>query len=194
MKNIQYYNAPKYATDLYQQAASQIYKTCESSPSNGCLSLQGVMDEQFIKTLLSLEGWTKGTGAEEDLLILDNKEIRYYRDLEEEEEEEEFFVYTNMNTKKELSYVTSLKFEQEVEYEENEPSSPYISQYPLEDLLEKFNCEVLDFYEELNKEDLVYSYIKVFSPKKKNIQNLLSIIGKHVYNKAEGNIVKLIIE
>ncbi|MBQ0066116.1 MAG: hypothetical protein KBT48_10180, partial [Firmicutes bacterium] len=186
MKNIQYYNAPKYATDLYQQTASQIYKTCESSPSNGCLSLQGVMDEQFIKTLLSLEGWTKGTGAEEDLLILDNKEIRYYRDLEEEEEEEEFFVYTNMNTKKELSYVTSLKFEQEVEYEENEPSSPYISQYPLEDLLEKFNCEVLDFYEELNKEDLVYSYIKVFSPKKKNIQNLLSIIGKHVYNKAEG--------
>lgn len=46
-------------------------------------------------------------------------------------------------------YVTSLSFEQEPEYEEGE-SAEEISQYPLEDILDKFYCHITDFYEKLN--------------------------------------------
>ncbi len=90
-------------------------------------------------------------------------------------------------------YVTSLSFEQEPELGEGEDAG-YISQYPLEDILDKFLVHVSDFYEDLNKEGLVMCYQEFASPKLENIESLREIIGKHVYNKEEDGRIKLIIE
>ena len=90
-------------------------------------------------------------------------------------------------------YVTSLTFIQEPELGEGENAS-YISQYPLEDILDKFSVHVQDFYDELNKETSQICYQEFGSPYLENIQKLRSIIGKHVYNKVVDKYVKLIIE
>ena len=90
-------------------------------------------------------------------------------------------------------YVTSLSFVQEPEYNEGANASD-ISQYPLEDILDKFYCHISDFYEELNSVDSQKCYQEFASPDLKDIINLRSIIGKHVYNKEIEGYIKLIIE
>lgn len=95
-------------------------------------------------------------------------------------------------------YVTSLTFVQEPEYEEGENAS-MISQYPLEDILDKYLCHISDFYEDLNVENSQECFIEFASFDLGNIKELREIIGKHVYNKAttgeDGReYIKLIIE
>lgn len=90
-------------------------------------------------------------------------------------------------------YVTSLSFEQEIEYNEGE-NPKYISQYPLEDLLDRFHVYVSDFYDELNHTNEKECYQEFASSKLENIENLRNIIGKHVYNLLENESYKLIIE
>lgn len=90
-------------------------------------------------------------------------------------------------------YVTSLSFVQEPQWDEGENAST-ISQYPLEDILDKFYCHISDFYKELNTADSQTCYQEFASPDVKNIKNLRSLIGKHVYNKEVGKYVELIIE
>ena len=80
------------------------------------------------------------------------------------------------------SYVTTLCFEQEPELGEG-TSAADISQYPLEDVLERFNVHVSDFYPELNIAKNTACYLEFSGSKKNNITELLSIVGKHVYNK-----------
>ena len=90
-------------------------------------------------------------------------------------------------------FVTSLSFVQEPELEEG--SSPAeISDYPLEDILDKFYCHVSDFYAELNAESEQVCYLEFASPELEDVINLRSIIGKHVYNKKDGDNVTLVIE
>ena len=95
------------------------------------------------------------------------------------------------------AYVTSLSFEQEPEFEEGADSSD-ISQYPLEDVLDKFYVAVNDFYENLNDGSGNTCYLEFSGASIENIENLLQIVGKHVYNGEEemdGEIyIKLIIE
>ena len=91
------------------------------------------------------------------------------------------------------NYVTSLSFEQEKEYEEGD-SPKYISQYPLEDLLDRFQVHISDFYDELNNTSEKECYQEFASSKLENIENLRDIIGKHVYNIMENEAYKLIIE
>lgn len=97
----------------------------------------------------------------------------------------------------ELLYVTSLSFEQEPEFKEGE-SAEEISQYPLEDILDKFYCHISDFYEKLNVSGSRICYLEFAAADIEDIKNLRSIIGKHVYNKEyekEGKIhVKLVID
>lgn len=97
----------------------------------------------------------------------------------------------------ETLYVTSLSFVQEPEYEEGEFANE-ISQYPLEDILDKFYCHISDFYEELNLPGSKTCYLEFAAMSIEDIRNLRSIIGKHVYNKEyEENgktYVKLVIE
>lgn len=105
-------------------------------------------------------------------------------------------IYEYMDDGEKL-YVTSLTFEQEPEYEEGEFADD-ISQYPLEDLLDKFYCHISDFYDDLNVSDSKICYLEFAAMDLEDIRNLREIIGKHVYNKEyeeDGNTyIKLIIE
>lgn len=94
-------------------------------------------------------------------------------------------------------YVTSLCFEQEPEFEEG--TSPQdISQYPLEDILDKYLVAVEDFYENENNASSDICYLEFSGKDMENIQDLLEIVGKHVYNKnveKDGDVsIDLIIE
>lgn len=97
----------------------------------------------------------------------------------------------------ELVYVTSLSFIQEPEYDECEYADN-ISQYPLEDILDKFYCYISDFYKKLNIATSKTCYLEFASSEIDDIRQLRSIIGKHVYTKerkSDNNIyVDLIIE
>ena len=124
------------------------------------------------------------------------KEIKNYNASKYENEEYKMLeegIYETLDEDDEVLYVTSLSFVQEPELEEGENAAD-ISQYPLEDILDKFYCHISDFYEELNSEASQVCYQEFASPELVDVQNLRSIIGKHVYNKEEGEIVKLIIE
>lgn len=90
-------------------------------------------------------------------------------------------------------YVTSLSFVQEPKYDEGD-SPAYISQYPLEDILDKFTVAVHDFYEKENQESEKVCYLEFSGSSIENIQNLLGIVGKHVYNKTVKGNIELIIE
>ena len=79
------------------------------------------------------------------------------------------------------AYVTSLSFEQEPEYEEGTDSGN-ISQYPLEDILDKFYVAVEDFYTELNDGSSNVCYLEFTGSSVEDIEKLLQIVGKHVYN------------
>lgn len=90
-------------------------------------------------------------------------------------------------------YVTSLSFVQEPEFNEGANASN-ITQYPLEDVLDKYYCHISDFYEELNTVDSQKCYQEFASPDLEDIRSLRSLIGKHVYNKEIEGYIKLIIE
>lgn len=94
-------------------------------------------------------------------------------------------------------YVTSMKFVQEPDLGEGE-NAGLISQYPLEDILDEYNVNISDFYEELNSADSETCYIEFASADIENVKALQKIVGKHVYNKSvkQGNeiFVELIIE
>ena len=103
-------------------------------------------------------------------------------------------VYEVVNEKE---YVTSLSFIQEPKFGEGKSASN-ISQYPLEDILDKYYCHISDFYEELNSDESNVCYLEFASDDKVDICKLREIIGKHVYNKSinagEKETIKLVIE
>ncbi len=90
-------------------------------------------------------------------------------------------------------YITSLSFIQEPELKEGNSASN-ISQYPLEDILDKFLVHVSDSYDELNTADSEVCYQEFASPNLENIKKLRTIIDKHVYNKEEDGKIRLVIE
>ena len=102
-----------------------------------------------------------------------------------------------MGKGKSREYVTSLSFIQEPKYDEGKSASD-ISQYPLEDILDKYYCHISDFYEELNSDKSDVCYLEFASDDKGDICKLREIIGKHVYNKSvkdgEKETIQLIIE
>ena len=83
---------------------------------------------------------------------------------------------------KQDSYVTSLSFEQEPEYGEG-GSSADISQYPLEDIQDKYCVAVEDFYEEINDGKGNVCVLEFSGSYIENIEKLQEIVGRHVYNK-----------
>ena len=78
--------------------------------------------------------------------------------------------------------MTSVSFEQEPEFEEGD-SSKNISQYPLEDILDKFFVYVSDFYPALNDGKSNECYLEFSSDDIEDIKKVREILGKHVYNK-----------
>ena len=97
------------------------------------------------------------------------------------------------DTDGESLYRTSLSFVQEPELGEGCQANE-ISQYPLEDLLDKFFCHITDFYDGLNLASSTVCYLEFASPDLADVRNLRGIIGKRVYNKEMGGYMELIIE
>ena len=193
MKNIRIYTPDIYKGENYIEVKDNIYKTViEAEEDDNGLSLEQVMDKELLNELEKLTDWKQSDREiEEDYLIAYYKGKKYYKDIEDEENT----IFKNMyEDKEETVYVTSIVFEPEPELNENQPSDKYVSQYPLEDILDKFGCYCGDNYEKENEEDPVNSYVEFVSDNIEEIENLLTIIGKHVYNKVDGEYVKLVIE
>ncbi|MDE6026399.1 MAG: hypothetical protein K2G45_13230 [Lachnospiraceae bacterium] len=194
MKNIKIYCPIKYDGDNYTRVKDNIYKTVHIyEESDTSLSLKGVTDQALLDKLRSMTEWKQGEREielEAETLIIWYNGKKYYKYMDDEET-----IYENMYDESgETIYVTSLMFEQEPEFDENEPSNPEISQYPLEDILDEYLCYVTDFYEDENARDKVNSYVEFASEDISDIEKLLSIVGKHVYNREDGDYIKLVIE
>lgn len=123
-------------------------------------------------------------------LIENYKADKYAEEIYEEVEKD---IYRMEDEDGDDLFVTSLSFVQEPELKEGS-SAAEISDYPLEDLLDRFYCHVSDFYEELNQTGGQTCVLEFGSPELQDVINLRSIIGKHVYNKEEGEQVVLMIE
>lgn len=87
---------------------------------------------------------------------------------------------------KDSQWFISLSFEQEPELGEGKDSSD-ISQYPLEDVLDRFLVYVSDFYTAENSKGNSECYLEFSSSCYDSIKSLCSIIGKHVYNREYSN-------
>ena len=197
MKNIRFYDADKYKTAEYEEVEKYIYKTHEiQSDDEDSLSLQGVDDKEFAEELRKLDGWKQGTGDFlEDMLILIYEGKKYYRDMDKVNTDDDV-VYENTDDPENPNeiYVTSIVFEAEPEFGENEPADEEISQYPLEDILDEYLVYIYDDYAEQNASDKVNSYVEFASEDIEDIRNVLNILGKHVYNCQEGEYVTLKVE
>ena len=79
-------------------------------------------------------------------------------------------------------FVTTLSFEQEPSLGEGKNAAD-ISQFPLEDLLDRFCVHISDFYPTLNTAKSTTCYVEFAGSKKEYIQSLISIIGRRVKNK-----------
>lgn len=111
--------------------------------------------------------------------------------------EKDFIEVSKGIFKKDSAFYMSFSFEQEPELEEGKDSSD-ISQYPLEDLLDKFNVYVSDFFRDINVKATKQCVLEVSSQHQESLENMKTIIGKHVFNRndvqnGEG-VVDLVIE
>ena len=196
MKNIRFYEAEKYSTAEYEKVEDMIYETIEEKSDDGNFALEQCSDTELVSKLLKSEDWVQGTGDFlEDHMILTYEGKRYYRDIDNIGTEEDI-VFEDMYDQDEQNkiYVTSIVYEPEPELGENEPGDAYISQYPLEDILDEVYVYCYDTYDKENETDKANSYIEFASDDIGDIRKVLSIIGKHVYNKTEGDYVVLKIE
>jgi hypothetical protein len=197
MKNIRFYEAEKYRTPDFEEVEDKIFKTYKTaSESDDYLGLRQLEDAELAEKLMQAEGWEQGNGELlEDYLILTYEGKTYYRDSEDIGTEDDV-VMVNMDdpSNPEEIFVTSIVFEAEPEYDENEPSDSMISQYPLEDILDKYFLYVNDDYIEENADDPVNSYVEFASEDIEDIRSALEILGKHVYNFEENGYIKLRIE
>lgn len=185
MKNIRSFCPAKYNSGDYQKIEENIYKTVDTSTS----AMEGLEDKEIINILKDLKGWKKYTDS---LYAIEYESKKYY--MLRRDYEAGYMHKILVPLKPEEIYVTSLMFEPEPSLGENEPTDKIISQYPLENILYKFNCFCTDNYDEENVNDAKNSYQEFASKKLENIRNLTTIIGKHVYNKEEDGRIKLIIE
>ena len=197
MKNIKFYEAPKYNTPEYEKIEDMIYRTEVVMDNDGCFAFRQIGDADLAAKLLKEDGWKQGRGdCLEDMLILSYEGKKYYRDIDKVGTEDDV-VFENEDDEEgepQLTYVTSIVYEPEPEFDENEPSDPYVSQYPLEDILDEFFISCYDSYDEENETDKEHSYIEFAADDIEDIRKVLSLIGKHVYNKQEGDYVLLKIE
>ena len=86
-------------------------------------------------------------------------------------------IYTDGET-----FYIGLSFEQEPEL--GEGSTPNeISQYPIEDILDKYSVYIFDFCKDYNSRSTTKCKLVFASNDSDDIKALKAIIGKHVYNK-----------
>lgn len=192
MKNIRNYDAPKYAGSEYEKIEEGIYKTFWVNDDDD-LALRGLDEGEELDAVMALKDWKKVEDEDIDDLeytVLNGK--TYYK--ETDKDDGEITYYENMYDGEQIVFVTSVVFEPEPEFDENEPTDSKVSQYPLEDILEEFFCVVGDDYPTENANDSKNSYVEFSSDDIEDIRNVRSIIGKHVYNRDAGEYVELVIE
>ncbi len=90
-------------------------------------------------------------------------------------------------------YVTSLSFVQEPDLDEGD-NPREISQYPIEDVLDRFMVSVSDFFDDVNADSEERCHMEFAALTLEEVSALRSIIGKHVYNVEDGGAVDLLIE
>ena len=198
MRNIRFYEAEKYGTSEYEKIEDMIYKTKEEKSDSGqSLALKQCDDDDLADKLIKSDDWKPGSGEIlEDFLLLTYEGKIYYRDADSIGTEDDVVfedAYPDTDEAN-MIYVTSVVFEPEPELGENEPTDPYVSQYPLEDILDEFYVYCYDTYDKENNSDQNNSYVEFASDDIEDIRKVLSIIGKHVYNKTEGDYDVLKIE
>lgn len=111
-----------------------------------------------------------------------NYKAEKYSDPSYKQIEEGIYLTNNPYDSSTDIYVTSFTFEQEPEsYGEEDGCPQYISQIPLEDILDEFFVFVTDFYEELNENSEVICYQEFGSYDIEEVRHLRTIIGKRVY-------------
>lgn len=120
-------------------------------------------------------------------------EDKRYSDSSRYEKVDEHIYRTIDRLSGEPCYVTSLSFEQESDLGEGSGPSD-ISQYPLEDILDRFMVAVSDFYEAKNSASQDVCYLEFQGEDVQDIRQLLTIAGRHVYNQSSGESVILVIE
>ncbi len=108
-------------------------------------------------------------------IISSYTDISKYHTDEYKEVSEGVFLYKGQ-------YVTAFSFRQEPELGEGNNASE-ISQYPLEDILDRFSVYVSDFFSEKNISSSQICYLEFTGCSLKDVSALRSIIGKHVYNR-----------
>ena len=79
-------------------------------------------------------------------------------------------------------YITALSFQQEPEFDEGLNAAD-ISQYPLEDILDRFSVYVSDFFPDLNLPSKTKCTLEFSGFTLEDVRELRGIIGKHVYNR-----------
>ena len=131
MKNIKNYNNDKYNTGSFKEIEKGIYLTKFVDTSK----YTPIKEEDLIY-FDNIDKWDKENGIE-TLYKDKNKYVKIYNQILKQEIEEKNI------------YVMSISFEQEPEYNENSTNEK-ISQYPLNDILEKFGVFVSDNYKEIN--------------------------------------------
>ena len=77
-------------------------------------------------------------------------------------------------------YVTALSFQQEPSLGEGK-SAAEISQFPLEDIIDKYCVYVSDYFKQLNTATSQTCYLEFTGFTEKDIVALRTLIGKHVY-------------
>ena len=196
MKNIRFYEAEKYNSSDYEKVEDMIYKTLEEKdPESENLCLRQCSDDELASKLKKLDDWKQGEGEflkEFNILVYEGRQ--YYREIENIGTDEDIVFVNEDEAPAGYIYVTSIVFVPEPDLGENDPADTYVSQYPLEDILDEYFVYCYDEYEEENSSDKENSYVEFASEDVEDIRNVLKLIGKHVYNKEEGEYVKLIIE
>ena len=180
MKNIRSYYPEKYNKEGYTKVAENIFKTTTPPEwEEDVTSFKQIEDEELLKALREITDWEEcDDDVALDMLFTTYNGKKYYK--EAENESGVFYEEDMSNKSGRTIYVTSLVFEPEPELGENAPTDPTPSQSPLEQLEDKFNCFCPDGYRDENTADATNSYIEFASTEQKNIEDLLTILGKHV--------------
>jgi len=198
MKNIRFYEADKYKDQDYIKVEDMIYKTIEQKVEvSGNYAFTQCEDDILVSKLLKLDEWERGSGEFlEEFMIVKYQGRMYYREIKNIGTDEDIVFEDEDDDSEEPNYiyVTSIVYEPEPEFGENEPSDGFVSQYPLEDILDEFYIYCYDSYDKENALDKENSYIEFASDNIEDIRKVLTMIGKHVYNKEDGEYVNLIIE
>lgn len=187
------YEGKRYYREIYEDAeeaeeANIIFTGDSKYGEDGSymVSRMSISDEELADKLRQADGWKRGEEPEEEYLVLIYEGKKYYRNYIDPDYE----ITVNMCDEPELTYMTSIVFETEPELGETKAETVnFLRRKLLFTLIWGY-----DRYSKENAADPVNTYVEFVSTDIDDIRGVLGIIGKHVYNKEDGEQVILVIE